>query len=346
MRCAYCFYCDVAASRHEASMGFMTRDIAAAVIRNIFCELEAGDHITFAFQGGEPGLAGLDFFVYFVSEVIKNATSGITINYAFQTNGLMVDEAWCCFFKEHSFLVGLSLDGDADLHNCNRIDNLGKGTFNRVMEAKKLFDHFKVDYNILCVLSSGSARRANRIWNFIIREKISHIQFIPCLEPLNGESVIALTSDKFYRFYSNIFLNWKREADKGTFVVIRLFEELATFLLTGRAVTCGVSGRCTPQFIVEADGSVYPCDFYVLDEYRTGNLTVNNIREIFDALVSSHFLMESVKTPVNSGCLDCAHAVWCRGGCKRMAQAVYGDNCGMRLFLDEHLNDLLSVYKK
>jgi len=346
MGCTYCFYSDVAASRHEASMGIMRQETAADLIKNVFCVLTTGDHITFAFQGGEPGLAGLDYFLFFVKEVQSVSPPKVRVHYAMQTNGLMIDDDWCTFFKENDFLIGLSLDGDAALHNKNRMDSRGKGTYNRVMEAKKLMDKHDVAYNILCVLTSESARRANRIWSFILKEKIRYIQFIPCLEPLEekGGYGPALTPEKFYRFYSDLFVLWKKEAEKGNVILVRMFEDIASLFLTGQGITCGVSGRCAPQIIVEADGGVYPCDFYVLDKYRVSDLTKHTIQEAFDAVVSSGFLDEARQ--ISAKCGDCAHNRWCRGGCKRMAQAVYGDNCGMRLFLDECLNDLLAVARK
>ena len=344
MACSYCFYSDVSASRSEASLGIMEKAVAASVIRNIFSELEAGDSVTFAFQGGEPSIAGLDYFTFFADTAQKAASPRVKINYALQTNGLMIDEAWCRFFKAHKFLIGLSLDGDAAIHNKNRADNTGKGTFNRVTEAKKLLDKHRIDYNILSVLTAESSRRAVKLWDFIVKQGIRYIQFIPCLEPLLGQSASALTSGKFYHFYSNLFPLWKKEAANGNLVSIKLFEDLAVLHLTGQPVTCGLSGRCKPQIIVEADGSVYPCDFYVLDEYRLSDLTKSSIREVFDAVVNSDFLKESAGQPVY--CENCAYKAWCGGGCKRMAKAVYGENCGMRMFLDECLSPLLAVYRR
>ena len=341
MRCKYCFYFDVAASRQEFSKGIMTQEAAAAIIKNVFCDLETGDHITFAFQGGEPGLAGLEFFEFFVEEVKQAANPKVKIHYAFQTNGLMIDEAWCAFFKKNNFLVGLSIDGDAALHNKNRTDSAGKGTFTRVLTAKKLMDKYSVDYNMLCVLTAENSRRAKRIWEFIMREGIKYIQFIPCLEPFNQDSVHALTGEKFYRFYSDLFPLWKREAEKGNRLVVRFFEDIASLMITGRPATCGLSGRCSPQIIVEADGSVYPCDFYVLDEYKVGNLAKDTLREVFEAAVKSSFLETQ---PATDRCRGCRHIKWCSGGCKRMKRAVYGERCGMRLFLDENLCELLTVF--
>jgi len=339
MRCAYCFYADVASCRKKASYGIMKKEVAAALIGNIFAVLDKGDHITFAFQGGEPCLAGLDFFEFFVEQVRTTAPFGVKVHYALQTNGLAMDDDWCNFFLRNQFLLGLSLDCDITLHNSNRIDSNGKVTFNSVIKAKKLLDRYGVAYNILCVLSAESARRATRIWNFILQEKISYIQFIPCLEPLNEKSPHALTSKKFYQFYATLFPLWKKECEKGNRVSVQLFEDLNTLFMHGRRTTCGLSGGCTPQIIVEADGSVYPCDFYVLDEYKTGNLTIQTLEEIFEAIVKSDFI-KAPQMPVH--CADCEYYKWCKGGCKRMAQAVYGKDCGMRLFLDEYLYELLS----
>ena len=346
MRCTYCFYCDVAASRHRASMGIMERGVAAALIKNVYSGLEAGDSITFSFQGGEPGLAGLDFFVFFTETAKKAAPRGVKTHYTIQTNGLMIDDAWCKFFNANKFLVGLSLDGDAALHNQNRVDVHGKGSFGRVMEAKKLLERHKIPFNILCVLTAESARRARRIWGFILKENIRHIQFIPCLGPLDDVGVYgaALTGKRFFQFYADLFPLWKAEAHNGNVISVRLFEDLSGIYLAGQSITCGMSGRCSPQMVVEADGGVYPCDFYVLDEYRVANLAESSLREVFEAVVGSSFL--SNKPPVYTPCGNCAYSNWCQGGCRRMARAVYGEECGMRSFLDLCLEDLLGTVRR
>ena len=353
MRCLYCFYYDVAASRHMASMGLMKQDTAAALIHNVYSGLETGDYLTFAFQGGEPGLVGLEFFEFFTQTAKKVAPRGVKTTYAFQTNGLMINRDWCEFFVEHNFLVGLSLDGDAALHNQNRADAYGKGTFNRVMDAKRLMDRHNVQYNVLCVLTAESSRRARRIWNFILKEDIKHIQFIPCLEPLEtpakSEKPIvgteaAITSRRFSQFYSDLFPLWKAEVEKGNLVHVRQFEDLAGIYLAGQGLTCGMSGRCSPQIVVEADGSVYPCDFYVLDEYRVANLADSSLEEVYNAVVGSGFMNN--EPAQYSLCGSCTYNKWCKGGCKRMAKVVYGHECGMKSFLDKYLHDLLAVAQR
>jgi len=358
MGCAYCFYADVAASRKEAFKGMMSRETVSALIRNIFVCLEKGDSITFAFQGGEPRLAGLDFFTFFTEEVAKIAVSGVKTEYAIQTNGLGISDEWCKFFLQNNFLVGLSIDGGEALHDTHRKDLHGNGTHSRVMATKQSFDKFAVPYNVLCVLTYKASVQAVKIWDFVIKEKIKFVQFIPCLEPLESTNPaaertgyvplaynqnISLTADGFYRFYSVIFPLWKREALRDNFVQVRLFEDLALMFLSGHGMTCGVAGRCQPQIVVEADGSVYPCDFYVLDEYKSGELTRQTLREVFEATVSGTFMHPRELPPE---CQCCTYVQWCHGGCKRMNKAVYGKRCGMKAFLEKYLDELLTVYRR
>jgi len=323
----------------------MPQQTAASIINNVYTQLTPGDTINFAFQGGEPLLAGLEFFRYFTKIAKTAAPKGVKTNYSIQTNGLIINEDWCCLFKEHKFLVGLSMDGYAALHNNNRLDRHGKGTFNRVMVVKNLLARFDVPFNILCVLTAEAARRASKIWGFVMDEKISHIQFIPCLEPLDlGATPHSLTSKKFAQFYTTLFPLWQKEAEKGNIIHVRLFDDLASIYFTGQGATCGISGRCSPQIIVEADGTVYPCDFYCLDQHKVSNLETNSIKDVFEAVVASGFMQNRPGIPPT--CANCSYVKWCQGGCKRMAHAVYGENCGMKVFLDRHLQSLIETTRK
>jgi uncharacterized protein len=175
-------------------------------------------------------------------------------------------------------------------------------------------------------------------------ENIRYVQFIPCLESLDGDMhPAACTADRFYRFYTELFPLWKTEADKGNLINIRLFEDITGVFYSGRGVTCGISGRCSPQIAVEADGGVYPCDFYMLDEYKAGNLALQPLREVFDSVVSGGFSAGAPRPPAR--CEGCAYVKWCAGGCKRLANAVYGERCGMKMFLDERLDGLLETVR-
>ena len=161
MHCDYCFYKDEMENRTDASFGFMTEETLKNVIRKTL--LRAEGVASYAFQGGEPSLRGLDFFkkaVEFQKQYNKN---NVRVNNAFQTNGTLIDEAWCAFFKENNFLVGLSIDGNRCTHDKYRHLN-GKSAYDKAYETAKLFDKFGVEYNILTVVTADVAKNIEEIY--------------------------------------------------------------------------------------------------------------------------------------------------------------------------------------
>jgi uncharacterized protein len=328
--------------RDVASYGIMKKDVACAIIANIYADLDDGDSITFAFQGGEPLMAGLDFFKTFAAEV-KSQPVNAKVNWALQTNGTLIDEAWCAFFKEHNFLVGLSLDGGAFLHDRNRRFADGGASFNQVMSGKHLLDAFRVEYNVLCVLTNEAARHPQKLWKFILDENIRYVQFIPCLDELGNaaKKPWALTSKHFCNFYSTMFPVWQKQALGGNYISIKLFDDIVNLFVRGQETACGLSSGCHPQFVVEANGDVYPCDFYVLDEYRLGNLTKMSISKAFGEAMHCGFLTSRSRLP--GACAKCKYLKACNGGCKRMENVMYVNEsgyCGYRAFLNESLDTL------
>jgi uncharacterized protein len=302
------------------------------------------EELTFVFQGGEPTLAGLDWFKDFTAYAGQSAErlGGLSIHYAFQTNGLLLDPLWADFFKEQRFLVGLSLDGGQGFHDRNRRDAQGRGTWERVMAAKKLLDTTQVEYNILCVLTNELAAEPERMWRFIVREQIAYIQFIPCLEGL-GEGEQGLRPPRFAQFYSRLFSLWLKELEQGHYVSVKLFDDTANYFFKGIPSSCGIDGRCGLQFVVEADGGVYPCDFYVLDSRRAGNVAHQPLADIATSPRIKAFLEEGWEQAPRL-CTTCAYQALCRGGCKRMRKTMYhggeGSFCGYRAFLDNNLGRL------
>ena len=135
MRCKYCFYADISSAREIHSYGIMSDDVTGKILDNIFKDVDDGDTITFAFQGGEPSVAGLPWFQRF-TENVASRQKDITLEYAFQTNGLLLDESWCGFFNENHFLVGLSVDCSKHFHDHNRLSASGEGTYAKVMQVK------------------------------------------------------------------------------------------------------------------------------------------------------------------------------------------------------------------
>lgn len=195
------------------------------------------------------------------------------VSWALQTNGYLIDGEWAEFFREHGFLIGVSVDAYRDLHDSMRPDAHGTATYARVMGGVRLLRETGVDVNVLSVLTSQMAAHPQRVFSFIKREGITHIQFIPCLPGLDDEhDAFSLAPREFSSFYRRLFDLWWRELGAGNYVSIWLFENIMQMALGQFPSQCGMLGRCAPQFVVESDGSVYPCDFYALDEHRVGDI--------------------------------------------------------------------------
>ena len=186
MRCRYCFYYDVADHRACSTTSVMDDTVARAIIdKGLGVAPDA--HVSFMFQGGEPTLAGLEFFERFVAYVDEHRYRQV-ISYALQTNGMLVDDRWAAFFKEHDFLVGISVDGYRELHDYIRLDASGKGTYARALRAFHLLQDAGVQVNALTVLTEQLARHPQQAFNALIREHIDHVQYIPCLPGLDEEA--------------------------------------------------------------------------------------------------------------------------------------------------------------
>ena len=215
MRCKYCFYRDVSDKRSVENYGRMSDETMETLVRNALDTCEEG--CSFAFQGGEPTLAGLDFFRKFTSLAEKYNTKGVKVSYALQTNGLDLSDDWAEFFSKENFLVGVSLDGDKAIHDTSRLDARGKVTFSRVINTIERFNKHGVEYNILCVLTSYVARHPEKIYRFFKSSGFKYLQFIPCLDPLGeerGGNFYSLTPERYEMFLKQIFDLWYADCKK------------------------------------------------------------------------------------------------------------------------------------
>lgn len=350
MRCGYCFYADVQSLRETPSYGIMSAETAHGIADNVLSGLRRGGSAVFAFQGGEPMLAGNEFFRDFFSYTMKKAAEngrGIAVEFALQTNGSLIDREFCAILQSCPVLVGLSLDGGKELHDEYRRDAEGKGTFSRVMRAKSLLEEYKIEYNVLTVLTNRAARHPQKLWNFIVRERIGYVQFIPCLDELRADkpSPYALSPRRFYSFYSALFPLWERRLRQGEYISIKLFDDLANYYIKGVPTACGIDGRCNVQLVCEADGSVFPCDFYMLDRFKMGNLAREEIESLVEK--SRPFLSCGKDYLSQPPCSGCRYQSSCGGGCKRMQSSMYIEDgiCWYARLLDEILGPLLRAVR-
>lgn len=344
MRCGYCFYADVAGSRETAAYGLMSRDTARRILVSAAGDLSPGDGLTLAFQGGEPTLAGLDFFRDFFA-MADELLPGVRLSVSFQTNGLVLDDEWCALLKRRNALVGLSMDGNARSHNACRPDAAGKGTYARVHASMERLKRHGVPFNILSVLTDSMARHPAAVWNWLKKEGVEYVQFIPCLAGLDDKapSPWALTPGRFRDFYRQLFPLWARHVEQGHFLSVKLFDDLTNLYLAGQATACGITGRCAVQYVVEADGGVFPCDFYALDRYRMGSLLDSTPSQLYAR--GEPFLADGREYVRQEPCRSCPYRRSCAGGCKRLRDRMYleGGVCRYAQLLDEILEPLLTL---
>ena len=243
--------------------------------------------------------------------------------------------------KERRVLVGLSYDMLEDLHDGARVDASSRGTNRRVLESMRLLQKTGVEFNILCTLTNPIARHPEKVWRRMEQLDVRYVQFTPCLDELEkpGESQYALSPKRFAGFYNTLFPLWLAAYQKGQYRSVKLFDDVIHRLAFGSCNMCGLDGQCRAQLVVEADGSVYPCDFYCLDEYRLGNLCEKTIPELLAAPQAETFLQRPRESPAL--CARCEFRRFCGGFCPRMRREVCclgADSfCGYREFLMQNL---------
>lgn len=318
MRCRYCFYEDEAANRSEANAGRMTEATADRLIEDAFAALDERGMVTFAFQGGEPTLAGLDYFRHFVAKAAQCNTKRVQVNYAIQTNGLALNEEWADFFAAHRFLVGVSVDGTKAIHEELRPDAAGKSTWNRVTKNLALLQKKRVDTNILCVVTRLCAKSPVKVYHALQKLGGQYLQFIPCLDPLGGERgsmEYSLTPELYASFLCGLFDAWYLDWKNGRYTSIRLFDDYVHLAMGMPAGTCATSGSCGAYLVVEGDGTLYPCDFYCLDDWKLGKVGEQPLEAFLHGEREQEFLAQGERHPEE--CAMCACRGLCFGGCKR-----------------------------
>ena len=339
LRCRYCFYADISENRTVASNGIMSEETTDCILSRINEALNGKGTANISFQGGEPTVAGLDYFRHFTKEMLKYP--GIKVNYALQTNGTLITEEWAEFFHEHHFLIGVSLDGYKLNMDKFRFDAQNSSVYDRIMKTVKLLRKYKVEFNILTVVTDDLAGHAKALLRFYRDSQFQYVQLIPCLPGFSGSTdVFALTPEKYASFYIEFFDAWLREYRRGNPISVNLFENLYGMAHGEMPYQCGMLGRCTVQYVIESNGDTYPCDFYCLDEYMLGNLHTASFAQLRNTEAAEKFLAESACRRIP--CETCPYIRICNGGCRRQNVCYLTDEyCAYQKVLD-HILPVLS----
>ncbi len=314
LRCEYCFYLDRAELYPEQRCHRMSSALLKHLVRS-YLALPFPTH-TFAFQGGEPLLMGEDFYRELVTLQRRYARPGTNILNCVQTNGTLLTPSLARFFAEEHFLLGVSVDGPAEYHNLRRLDCAGHGTHAAVLKGLDLLDDAGVEYNLLTLVSQSNVHHPREVYRYLRDTlKCRHMQFIECVESdASGASLpFAIGADEWADFVIALFDEWY--PNDRTTVSIRLFDSIISQLMTGHAHSCAMGCDCRAYFVVEHNGDVYPCDFFVSPETHLGNLLTHDWDELWDAPAHTAFGLR--KANYHADCAVCPYRQFCQGDCPK-----------------------------
>ena len=318
MDCTYCFYLDRADLFPESKKHRMSGEVLEATIRQVMTQ--GAENVSLCWQGGEPTLMGVDFFQQAVEFEKQYGRNGQVVANAFQTNGLLINEVWCRLFRDYNFLIGLSLDGPQHVHDRYRIFKGGQPTWARVSDSLKLMLDQGVDVNALVVLNEYSARFPREIYDYLKQSGVKHMQFIPCMEPHPDDRTQAapfsVSPEQFGAFLCEIFDCWTADFYRGEpTVFVRWFESVFATYVGVRPPECTLLEECGEYVVVEHNGDVFSCDFFVENRWRLGNVLDGEITTMLNSEKQSRFGLQ--KSDLPEACQSCRWLEHCRGGCPK-----------------------------
>jgi len=308
-RCDYCFYLRVGDEMYTERRHRMPDDVLERLVSS-FMKLRLPISV-FSWQGGEPTLMGLPFYERVVELQKKHGARGQVVGNALQTNGLVIDRRWARFLAEYKFLVGLSLDGPRDVHERYR----GR-SFHKVMRAARLLHEHHVAHSVLCCVSPANAHRGAEVYRWFIENGFFALQFIPIVEtdPATGEPApFSVTGEQYGRFLCDVFDEWVK-AGWGK-VSVRLFDAMLSRAVGAPIHYCPLGEACDAYLVVEHNGDVYPCDFFVRPEQKLGNIMNGELFQLLDVDVARRF--SAGKKDYADACASCEYLAMCYGGCQK-----------------------------
>lgn len=315
LACEYCYYLD----KSEMYAGAPSRmdDATLDRVTSAYLKIHPGPEVTFGWQGGEPLLMGREFFERALELQSKYAQSDQRVSNALQTNGVLVDDEWAEFFARHNFLIGISIDGPADLHDQHRRDRGGKPSYSKVVNGIRALQRHGVEYNALVTVNRTNVDFPLRVYFHLVELGIRFLQFIPIVEHKSSDSLEvtdwSVPADGYGTFLSTIFDYWS-QFDVGR-VFVQQFESALSVWAGFPPSVCVFARTCGRSLVVERNGDLYACDHFVYPEYLRGSVTPDTLEMLIDSPLQ-HAFGES-KADLSSECIHCDVLHLCEGDCPK-----------------------------
>lgn len=317
LHCSYCYYLSRKDLYPAGTFPLMKEELLEEYIRQ-HIDATTDDTLFFSWHGGEPTLAGLEFFRKAVDMQKRMLPQGKRLVNGIQTNATLLDEEWCRFLAEAHFLVGVSLDGPAQIHDLHRQTAGGKSSFEATLHGYRLLQKFGVTTEILCVVHAFNVNYPLEIYRFFKTLGARYLTFLPLVErkpgPTGGVTSSTVPALAFGRFLATIFDEWAEE-DIGT-VTIQLFEEALRAAFAQEHTLCIFKSECGGVPVVEHNGDVYSCDHYVDPAHRLGNLREHPLSHYLDSPRQKAF-GEAKNSTLPRYCRECPVLGMCHGECPK-----------------------------
>ena len=323
MRCADCYYLEKGKYSENQKQTRMSYSLLERLIRQTIAA-SPGPVVSFTWHGGEPTLAGIDFYKKALELERKYLPRSWEVWNNLQTNGLLLNEGWCRFLKENHFDVGVSIDGPAVVHDENRRLVNGAPTFERVSAAIRRLREAGIEPDLLCTVNAASETRPLEVYRALRETRCGWVQFIPVVicDGAGGVGPRSVSPQGYGRFLTAVFDEWVRH-DLGL-LDVQLFAEMARIMAGGQASLCWMSPVCGHVLIAEEDGAVYSCDHFVDPEHRLGTLYDGSIAKLSGGEFQRAF-GQSKRDALTDECRACPFLRFCNGGCPKDRFGVSAD---------------------
>ncbi len=321
LNCQYCFFL-TKEQLYPGSKFRMTDEMLEEYLRQ-YLQAQRIPEITIAWQGGEPTLMGLDFFRRSVELAEKHKPARATLQHTMQTNGTKLNDEWCSFFKEHNYLIGLSIDGPPDMHDVYRVDKGGRPSSARVLRGLEYLKKHDVDVNILCTVHAANGDHPREVYRYFRDDlEAQFIQFIAIVERDNetgfqeGDTVTdrSVGAEQYGQFLSSVFDEWVRR-DVGS-VFVQIFDIALAAWVGAPPALCVFSPTCGTALALEHTGDLYSCDHFVEPDCFLGNITEAPMVELVASEKQRKFGQDKLDT-LTRYCQECSVRFVCHGGCPK-----------------------------